>query len=131
MRRLFVIFYFSKSQDLLHFFFFFQAEDGIRDPLVTGVQTCALPISAGGIGISHGGARVEVPDVRPGLVSQLEADRSHAVFPLRLLVLEKETLVEASDPVEDVPPRREHGTRQMFDAPAVAPEPEGFASESG
>src|SRR3989441_7981169 len=25
--------------------FFFQAEDGIRDKLVTGVQTCALPIS--------------------------------------------------------------------------------------
>src|SRR5207247_7719318 len=28
-------------------FFFFQAEDVIRDPLVTGVQTCALPISTG------------------------------------------------------------------------------------
>ena len=28
----------------LFFFFFFQAEDGIRDDLVTGVQTCALPI---------------------------------------------------------------------------------------
>src|SRR5690348_18481588 len=27
-------------------FFFFQAEDGIRDGRVTGVQTCALPISA-------------------------------------------------------------------------------------
>src|SRR6266511_6004910 len=27
------------------FFFFFQAEDGIRDFHVTGVQTCALPIS--------------------------------------------------------------------------------------
>src|SRR5258708_30847650 len=27
-------------------FFFFQAEDGIRDDLVTGVQTCALPISS-------------------------------------------------------------------------------------
>src|SRR5260370_4465411 len=26
------------------FFFFFQAEDGIRDSSVTGVQTCALPI---------------------------------------------------------------------------------------
>src|SRR5258708_17750179 len=26
-------------------YFFFQAEDGIRDDLVTGVQTCALPIS--------------------------------------------------------------------------------------
>src|SRR2546422_2343289 len=29
----------------LHIFFFFQAEDGIRDVAVTGVQTCALPIS--------------------------------------------------------------------------------------
>src|SRR5260363_310103 len=27
-------------------YFFFQAEDGIRDYLVTGVQTCALPISS-------------------------------------------------------------------------------------
>src|SRR2546429_6897952 len=32
-------------QHLLHCFFFFQAEDGIRDVAVTGVQTCALPIS--------------------------------------------------------------------------------------
>src|SRR5438552_12808670 len=30
---------------MLNYFFFFQAEDGIRDDLVTGVQTCALPIS--------------------------------------------------------------------------------------
>src|SRR2546426_7853598 len=29
---------------LSYFFFFFQAEDGIRDYKVTGVQTCALPI---------------------------------------------------------------------------------------
>src|SRR5437867_8647506 len=28
----------------MFFFFFFQAEDGIRDRTVTGVQTCALPI---------------------------------------------------------------------------------------
>src|SRR5699024_11763267 len=28
-----------------YLFFFFQAEDGIRDRNVTGVQTCALPIS--------------------------------------------------------------------------------------
>src|SRR3712207_8951896 len=31
--------------DAFIFFFFFQAEDGIRDIGVTGVQTCALPIS--------------------------------------------------------------------------------------
>src|SRR5256886_3530518 len=30
-------------------FFFFQAEDGIRDLTVTGVQTCALPILRGGV----------------------------------------------------------------------------------
>src|SRR2546430_3759161 len=34
-----------RSLDVLVFFFFFQAEDGIRDLTVTGVQTCALPIS--------------------------------------------------------------------------------------
>src|SRR2546427_5557459 len=32
----------------LYHFFFFQAEDGIRDLTVTGVQTCALPISQRG-----------------------------------------------------------------------------------
>src|ERR1019366_9887663 len=41
---------------LLFFFFFFQAEDGIRDWSVTGVQTCALPISGNGFTIT-----VEVP----------------------------------------------------------------------
>src|SRR5256886_12851566 len=32
---------------LFFYFFFFQAEDGIRDLTVTGVQTCALPIWRG------------------------------------------------------------------------------------
>src|SRR2546429_6189177 len=32
------------------YFFFFQAEDGIRDVAVTGVQTCALPISTDAVG---------------------------------------------------------------------------------
>src|SRR2546430_13578080 len=38
----------------LYHFFFFQAEDGIRDLTVTGVQTCALPIwtYVGGIQVS-------------------------------------------------------------------------------
>src|SRR4051794_41542520 len=35
---------FCSSDTLSVFFFFFQAEDGIRDGRVTGVQTCALPI---------------------------------------------------------------------------------------
>src|SRR6266536_3860019 len=32
-------------KNTIEYLFFFQAADGIRDPLVTGVQTCALPIS--------------------------------------------------------------------------------------
>src|SRR5690348_17789967 len=40
---LFVFFFLFFS--FFFFFFFFQAEDGIRDGRVTGVQTCALPIS--------------------------------------------------------------------------------------
>src|SRR5256885_3184297 len=35
-------------RQLFLYFFFFQAEDGIRDYKVTGVQTCALPISQQG-----------------------------------------------------------------------------------
>src|SRR2546429_3735562 len=34
----------TDQTSLCQFFFFFQAEDGIRDVAVTGVQTCALPI---------------------------------------------------------------------------------------
>src|SRR6266403_3325866 len=39
-------FFFLLRGRVFFFFFFFQAEDGIRDLYVTGVQTCALPISA-------------------------------------------------------------------------------------
>src|SRR5256885_5061312 len=35
----------ADTSSRLHLFFFFQAEDGIRDYKGTGVQTCALPIS--------------------------------------------------------------------------------------
>src|SRR2546430_5790794 len=51
--------------------FFFQAEDGIRDLTVTGVQTCALPILVRlqGLGEGHRGGQVEAvahvdPDVQ-------------------------------------------------------------------
>src|SRR6266404_5014898 len=44
--------------------FFFQAEDGIRDKLVTGVQTCALPISK--ISSSGTGPGIDGPGVNAG-----------------------------------------------------------------
>src|SRR2546423_7614416 len=40
--------------------FFFQAEDGIRDKLVTGVQTCALPISRAVLALLNNGANANV-----------------------------------------------------------------------
>src|SRR2546430_3194835 len=43
---------YSRSK-ILGIFFFFQAEDGIRDLTVTGVQTCALPILAGAVGWTY------------------------------------------------------------------------------
>src|SRR5687767_15474837 len=51
------------------FFFFFQAEDGIRDKLVTGVQTCALPIST----LVPHGVNISTPGLQP-------ASLDHAVW---------------------------------------------------
>src|SRR2546421_3066876 len=69
-------------------FFFFQAEDGIRDLIVTGVQTCALPISV--VLGEHGDGRLRIADelLRRGrsVVGKLHRDalrgvkREHARF---------------------------------------------------
>src|SRR6266496_5182817 len=50
----------------MSFLFFFQAEDGIRDLYVTGVQTCALPISRWG---RRSKARPEERRLRRGRLS--------------------------------------------------------------
>src|SRR5436305_14796024 len=55
-----------RCSDFLLVFFFFQAEDGIRDADVTGVQTCALPISRDADRQGHD----DLPERRP-----LERDR--------------------------------------------------------
>src|SRR5256886_10105653 len=71
---------------ILSLFFFFQAEDGIRDLTVTGVQTCALPISTGTppsvIGTQPAGAR-GVVDSGPVLNTTPGGDgaiRYHVLF---------------------------------------------------
>src|SRR5207247_7315848 len=57
-------------------YFFFQAEDGIRDPLVTGVQTCALPISLRRSGDFHPRFYVPArPDFDCGPVSEKSESR--------------------------------------------------------
>src|SRR2546427_2187636 len=65
------------SRSNLVSFFFFQAEDGIRDLTVTGVQTCALPISRD--------AGVQVVDVR---FTDLPGTWQHFSIPLKELTEE-------------------------------------------
>src|SRR5256885_4705289 len=67
----------EQERRLLILFFFFQAEDGIRDYKVTGVQTCALPISGALLG---GRMKIRIlliddfPLIREGFAAALEAD---------------------------------------------------------
>src|SRR5205823_7218102 len=57
-------------------FFFFQAEDGIRDKLVTGVQTCALPISPLFMSGSVQSTEEAPPQVKSGAFETMEAGRT-------------------------------------------------------
>src|SRR5256885_13308483 len=59
-------------------FFFFQAEDGIRDYKVTGVQTCALPIFKGGIEAGrHREGLVRTADQLHGIVEFVQQEIAH------------------------------------------------------
>src|SRR5690606_40847519 len=58
-----LVFLYASFLDL--YFFFFQAEDGIRDFHVTGVQTCALPISTPARRRSGGARPPLFPQRRP------------------------------------------------------------------
>src|SRR5258708_22747743 len=89
------------------FFFFFQAEDGIRDDLVTGVQTCALPISIFAAAVVADGreilssvvaSQIEVHRKYGGVVPEL-ASREH----LRQIVpVVREALEQAKMRLADV-----------------------------
>src|SRR2546430_6395699 len=56
----------SAMLPVLYRFFFFQAEDGIRDLTVTGVQTCALPISTASVAHSSAGGSPALRPARTG-----------------------------------------------------------------
>src|SRR2546430_8701096 len=52
-------------------FFFFQAEDGIRDLTVTGVQTCALPISGTGYYVYDNGLGIRIAEKKTDVAAML------------------------------------------------------------
>src|SRR2546430_4302639 len=63
-----------------HPLFFFQAEDGIRDLTVTGVQTCALPIFLA----AHLKSRREVPEADEAELREQEAIVLRGIIDARL-----------------------------------------------
>src|SRR6266478_1591554 len=69
--------------EVIVFFFFFQAEDGIRDLTVTGVQTCALPIFRARDALEdaivghEGHEQVDVVGVPAGLEERSQILRGH------------------------------------------------------
>src|SRR3712207_4158625 len=72
-------------------FFFFQAEDGIRDIGVTGVQTCALPIFV------PFGAFVRVDEGIEGLVHISELAERHVEIPEQVVQVGDEIFVKVID----------------------------------
>src|SRR2546430_5087117 len=58
------------------FVFFFQAEDGIRDLTVTGVQTCALPISPAAHRRQFPGRAHTTPETPPSAIASAGRDTS-------------------------------------------------------
>src|SRR5437588_6729841 len=90
---------------MLLFFFFFQAEDGIRDHCVTGVQTCALPIYLVGTVIYNhqkGEFTSKLGPIFANLVLADEINRAPAKVQSALLEAMQErqvTIGEASHPL--------------------------------
>src|SRR6266853_6315547 len=93
------------------FFFFFQAEDGIRDLTVTGVQTCALPISRPGCGAKN---------IAPGNIERLKVRFNETGLKSRRIELgqdedEQEAMFARgwSDGLPLVPPTEERVLRML------------------
>src|SRR5256886_12232937 len=104
-------------QDSLIFFFFFQAEDGIRDLTVTGVQTCALPILLGDA-IDHlvDGRRV----VQPTLITALLNGDTNGFFYAHVKREHGEDLMFMVDPDDDEQVSLLRGGREGLKVQTVA-----------
>src|SRR5258708_25972221 len=105
-------------------FFFFQAEDGIRDDLVTGVQTCALPISPRGPAARHA-ARDGNRDCVHGDRERHGDERDQSIASSTASTLsEPRVIAEASDPACDITWSAKKRAASIFDLrKAASPSP--------
>src|SRR5690625_6748070 len=75
------------------YFFFFQAEDGIRDGHVTGVQTCALPI--------YGAMEEIVVEELDVIVAGDEVDEDEVIH-TEVAAVEEEAVIDAEPAQEEI-----------------------------
>src|SRR5256886_13804415 len=124
---------------VLLFFFFFQAEDGIRDLTVTGVQTCALPICAAvRLAATHrkrtDRAQQEAHDRRLeelALAHVTDRVAERELDPRRVLPVDVVRDEDVAAGLRDVlralkTPRREESRKGADDRKSDAPAPEAF-----
>src|SRR6266436_8644887 len=105
------------------FFFFFQAEDGIRDVAVTGVQTCALPISRELLAKSHADATRELQEAEAKGNRLLEQSRHQATELTNAARAEVEQTLEwARAQAGTVLARAQHGAEQLLAAAGLGQE---------
>src|SRR2546425_6841227 len=95
-------------------FFFFQAEDGIRDKLVTGVQTCALPIWSRRDRRAVRGARLPIGSIDVGRPRELHSRRRAVAREARG---RRRPSVELWSGLAQIP----RGSRSRLEAGAVPP----------
>src|SRR2546429_2074380 len=86
-------------EERLHFFFF-QAEDGIRDVAVTGVQTCALPISLSAI-------QIQALDLFDELANDLSLNLTMELQPGDMQLVHNHTILHDRTAFEDFLERSE------------------------
>src|SRR2546430_9807936 len=101
---------------IVDFFFFFQAEDGIRDLTVTGVQTCALPISDGSIPIEPARIAASSDKISPKVFSvtidrkSTRLNSSHSQISYAVFCLKKKKNNKISPESKDSIHRCAHST---------------------
>src|SRR6266446_587619 len=110
----------------IFFFFFFQAEDGIRDYKVTGVQTCALPICL--LPEDVAGSRAFYA-MRVGPAREMNsATLPKTLFGLEILATENDRVLPA--PKDQKPNHRSRHLRVVYPFSVETRRREDFESEN-
>src|SRR6266850_6719733 len=97
-------------------FFFFQAEDGIRDYKVTGVQTCALPISRRSCRCSATQSQSQVVSWLAASTAPARRDESPIKPPAPLMTSRQVLIAVDKEEEQERAPKRPFHLRDQFES---------------